>query len=66
MRNIADELAFGFVEFYLAGNVLHHGNAQHFPILVKNRGERIRMVRLVGWMRVIRNSALSRSPAAIW
>jgi len=51
MRNIADELAFGFVEFYLAGNILHrHGNALNtFPILVENRGEE-NTDGAVGWL----------------
>jgi len=62
MRNIADELAFGFVEFYLAVNVLHgHGNALNtFPILSRTVVRRIRMVRLVGWMRVIELSCRVR------
>jgi len=43
----------------------------HVPLILSRYWSRtvvrrIRMVRLVGWMRVIRNSALSRSPAAIW
>lgn len=42
MRNITDELAFGFVQFYLAGNVLYsHGNTLNtFPVLIENRGEK--------------------------
>jgi len=49
MRNV--ELAFGFVEFYLAGNVLHgHGNAILSRYWSRTVVRRIRMVRLVGWM----------------
>jgi len=43
-----------------------HGNALVLSILVKNRGEE-NTDGAVGWLvRVIQNSALSRSPAAIW